>query len=428
MTTQVDASVLVNRPVSVVYNQWTQFEEFPHFMGGVSKVTQLDDRTLEWVAEIAGVKRQWKATILEQVPDTRIAWAAVEGATNAGAVSFEPAGTEQTTVRLHLEYEPEGLVETAGDKLQLVQRQAESDLKRFKEFIEDEGYSTGAWRGAINPGVGIGEPGVGAAVLSEGDKGKAGFSGKVIAGAAATAGAALAKTVAGRGKEAIALAKARRDRAEAAKAGRTPPEHTHDSWIGRTVYDRKGEKVGSITDIFYDDVSGQPEWLTVSTGWFGTNESFVPIAGTALQGDDLRVDWDAEVIKGAPTRGADSHIDDAEEERLYAHYGFNPSGTDYETRFGNRPRADEGYTYYEVRGRNSSVLGSTVSGTGEGGTAEGGTAGGGTAGGGTAGGGSTGSSGSSGRLRPYRSEVPQKRRIGSRQGDSLDRGTGSNPS
>ena len=76
------------RPGEPVYNQWTQFEEFPQFMGGVQSVTQLSDDRLDWVAEIAGVKRQWDARILEQVPDQKVAWAATEGATNAGAVTF----------------------------------------------------------------------------------------------------------------------------------------------------------------------------------------------------------------------------------------------------------------------------------------------------------------------------------------------------
>jgi uncharacterized membrane protein len=86
MTTKVEKSIEVDAPISAVYNQWTQFEEFPEFMGGVQKVEQLDDKTIHWVAEIAGVKREWNATILEQVPDQKIAWAATEGATNAGAV------------------------------------------------------------------------------------------------------------------------------------------------------------------------------------------------------------------------------------------------------------------------------------------------------------------------------------------------------
>src|SRR4051812_2828253 len=94
-------------------------------MGGVKKVTQLDDDRLDWVAEIAGVRRQWTATILEQVPDRKVAWAATEGATNAGEVTFEDVGGGQTSVRLSLEYEPEGVGEKVGDRLNIVQKQAE---------------------------------------------------------------------------------------------------------------------------------------------------------------------------------------------------------------------------------------------------------------------------------------------------------------
>src|SRR5215213_8026503 len=204
MTTQVEKSILVNVPVSVAYNQWTQFEEFPHFMGGVKKVTQLTDDRLQWVAEIAGVKRQWEAKILEQVPDQKVAWAATEGATNAGSVRFEDLGGGQTRVHLSLEYEPEGLVEKVGDKLNIVEKQAEGDLERFKAFIESEGYATGAWRGSVNEGAQAGTPGVEDAAQSRGDSGKAGISGKAVAAgvgaAAAAAGAAVAAKKAG-GKE-----------------------------------------------------------------------------------------------------------------------------------------------------------------------------------------------------------------------------------
>jgi uncharacterized membrane protein len=172
VTTKVEKQILVNVPVSTVYNQWTQFEDFPQFMGGVERVTQLSNDRLEWVAEIAGVRRQWEAKILEQVPDRKIAWAATEGATNAGAVTFEDAGSGQTSVNLSLEYEPEGLVENVGDKLNIVENQAESDLERFKAFIESEGYATGAWRGSIREGAEVGTPGVDQASESRGDSGK----------------------------------------------------------------------------------------------------------------------------------------------------------------------------------------------------------------------------------------------------------------
>src|SRR6476661_163035 len=160
MSTKVEKRILVNVPVSTAYNQWTQFEEFPHFMGGVKSVTQLSDDRLEWVAEIGGVRRQWEATILEQVPDRKVAWAATEGATNAGAVTFEDVGGGQTSVHLSLEFEPEGLLEKVGDKLNIVENQAEADLDRFKAFIEAEGYATGAWRGSVNEGAAVGTPGV----------------------------------------------------------------------------------------------------------------------------------------------------------------------------------------------------------------------------------------------------------------------------
>ena len=85
----------------------------------------IEDDRLHWVAEIAGVRREWDATILEQVPDTKVAWAVTEGATNAGAVYFDGAGLGRTPVRLVLEYEPEGLVEHAGDALGVIETQAQ---------------------------------------------------------------------------------------------------------------------------------------------------------------------------------------------------------------------------------------------------------------------------------------------------------------
>ena len=197
MTTQVSRTVTVNVPVSRAYNQWTQFEEFPRFMGGVQRVTQLDDDRLDWVAEIAGVRRQWQAKILEQVPDRKVAWAATEGATNAGSVTFEDLGGDQTSVSLFLEYEPEGIVEKAGDAVHLIERQAQADLDRFKEFIESEQYATGAWRGSVESGSHVGTPGVEAAADSRGDDGKAGVSGKVVAAGVGVAAAAAAAAVVG---------------------------------------------------------------------------------------------------------------------------------------------------------------------------------------------------------------------------------------
>ena len=201
MTTKVEKSIIVDVPVSTAYNQWTQFEEFPQFMGGVKEVKQLDDEQLRWVAEIGGVRREWFAAVLEQRPDEKVAWAAVAGATNAGAVYFRPITPTQTEVRLELEFEPEGVVEKVGDALHIVERQAASDLKSFKSFIEAKGVESGAWRGQVEGGT-LGTPGVEEAT-SQGDSGKAGVSGKVVAAgvAAAAAGVAAAAAAARSGSD-----------------------------------------------------------------------------------------------------------------------------------------------------------------------------------------------------------------------------------
>lgn len=190
MSTTVETTIIVDVPLSTVYNQWTQFEEFPRFMGGVERVTQIAEDRLQWVARIGGVSRQWEAQIVEQVPDRKIAWAATEGALNAGAVSFEETGENRTRVHLVLEYEPEGLVETVGDKLHVVENRAQKDLERFKEFIESQGQATGAWRGSVHEDADVGTPGVEDAKNFRGDG--AGTRPTSTAGAGAAAGGTLA--------------------------------------------------------------------------------------------------------------------------------------------------------------------------------------------------------------------------------------------
>jgi uncharacterized membrane protein len=142
-------SVDVAVPVRTAYNQWTRFEEFPRFMEGVSSVEQLDDQHLHWVADIAGVTREWDAEITEQEPDMRIAWRSTTGTDNAGVVTFHKLDDEQTRVHLQLDIEPEGVVEKAGDAMGFIKRRASGDLERFKELIEARGRESGAWRGTV---------------------------------------------------------------------------------------------------------------------------------------------------------------------------------------------------------------------------------------------------------------------------------------
>ena len=93
-------------PVRTAYNQWTQFEEFPRFMEAVKRVAQLDDTSLEWTAELAGVERSWRAEISEQEPDEVVAWRSTSGAKNAGRVTFETLDANRTRITLELEVEP----------------------------------------------------------------------------------------------------------------------------------------------------------------------------------------------------------------------------------------------------------------------------------------------------------------------------------
>jgi uncharacterized membrane protein len=146
---QIIESIEVDVPVRTAYNQWTQFESFPKFMEAVKEVRQLDDTTLEWVADVAGKEKRWKAKITEQKPDERVAWTSTEGARNAGVVTFHRLGEGRTRVTLQLDVDPEGPIENAGDALGVVKRQVQGDLKRFKEFIESRGQETGAWRGEV---------------------------------------------------------------------------------------------------------------------------------------------------------------------------------------------------------------------------------------------------------------------------------------
>ena len=142
-------SIDVTAPVSTVYNQWTQFEEFPRFMEGVKSVTQADDTHLHWVAEVAGKEKEWDAEITEQHPDERVAWRAVSGAENAGVVTFHRIDDETTRVTLQLDADPEGIVENVGTALGFLERRVKGDLERFKEFLEKRGSETGGWRGNV---------------------------------------------------------------------------------------------------------------------------------------------------------------------------------------------------------------------------------------------------------------------------------------
>jgi uncharacterized membrane protein len=148
----VTESVDVEVPVHTAYNQWTQFEEFPNFMEGVERVTQVDDRHNHWVTSVAGAKREFDTEIVDQLPDERVAWRTVSGEVKQkGVVTFQRLDATHTRVRLAMDVEPSGMVEKTADLVGVIDRRAKGDLRRFKDYIEDRGRESGAWRGRISP-------------------------------------------------------------------------------------------------------------------------------------------------------------------------------------------------------------------------------------------------------------------------------------
>ncbi|GAA1534069.1 SRPBCC family protein [Kribbella lupini] len=145
----ITQSVDVDVPVTTAYNQWTQFESFPQFMEGVEEIRQLDATHTHWVTKVGGATREFDATITEQHPDERVAWKSDSGPNHAGVITFHQLEPTKTRVTAQMEIDPEGFLETVGDKLGVVEGRVKGDLQRFKSFIESRGSETGAWRGDV---------------------------------------------------------------------------------------------------------------------------------------------------------------------------------------------------------------------------------------------------------------------------------------
>src|SRR6187200_1357067 len=97
------------------------------------------------------------------------------------------------------------------------------------------------------------------------------------------------------------------------------------------VVSTNGDKIGGIGQIYLDDSTGQPNWVTVKTGLFGTSESFVPLDGADLRGGDIVVVYDKATVKDAPRVDADGSITPEEEDALYSYYGLGGTSAGYTT-------------------------------------------------------------------------------------------------
>jgi HSP20 family molecular chaperone IbpA len=147
---RIEQSIDVNVPLRAVYNQMTQFTDFPRFMEGVQEIRQLDDTHLHWHSKSRGRDSEWDSEITEQVPDQCIAWRNISGKKNVGRVVFQPIADDKTRVTLSMECDPEGSSPEVREVENIIAKHTEEDLARFKKFIESQGHETGEWRGEVH--------------------------------------------------------------------------------------------------------------------------------------------------------------------------------------------------------------------------------------------------------------------------------------
>jgi uncharacterized membrane protein len=148
----VQQSVDVAAPIDVVYDQWTQFEDYPKFMHRVQRVEQRDDAHVAFHAKVWGINRMWEAEIVEQRPDERIVFKSVNGVQLTGVVTFHDMAERLTRIELNIDVDPDGPIEKIARGTRMIKRAARGDLKRFKAYVEMHEEETGAWRGEIQDG------------------------------------------------------------------------------------------------------------------------------------------------------------------------------------------------------------------------------------------------------------------------------------
>ena len=95
-----------------------------------------------------------------------------------------------------------------------------------------------------------------------------------------------------------------------------------DAVIGSTAYDRDGDKIGKVGQVYVDPQDGHAVWASVNTGFFGTSESFVPLQDATLDSDGLRVHYEKGFVKDAPRIDVDGELSTQDQEALYDYYGI----------------------------------------------------------------------------------------------------------
>ena len=145
----VQQAVDVPVPVSVAYNEFTQFEEWPSFMHRVTSVSQEDETNVSFKAKIWGVSKEFQAEIDEQRPDERIKWHVTQGLSHQGVVTFHELAPRLTRIELSVDVEPGSLIEKFARGARHVKRAMRADLHRYKAYIMMNEEESGEWRGTI---------------------------------------------------------------------------------------------------------------------------------------------------------------------------------------------------------------------------------------------------------------------------------------
>jgi hypothetical protein len=125
----------VAAPIDVVYERWTDFEEFPKFMHRVLNVEQ-ENGKVSWEEKIWFSRREWEGEITERRKNDRIAWKTTKGTSHKGLVTFHKLDARLTRVMVDMDFQPSGMIEKMASGMRFVKRAVESDLARFKAYVE----------------------------------------------------------------------------------------------------------------------------------------------------------------------------------------------------------------------------------------------------------------------------------------------------
>jgi uncharacterized membrane protein len=142
----------IGAPLTVVYNRWTGFEDWPDFMHRLESVEQVDETTVAFSTKIWGIHRRFEAEIVEQRPNERIKWNVTEGVAHTGVVTFHELADRLTRVQVEVDIEPRGMLEKMARGMRFAKRAVRADLHRFKAVVELDEDAEDGWRGTIKDG------------------------------------------------------------------------------------------------------------------------------------------------------------------------------------------------------------------------------------------------------------------------------------